>query len=101
MKQNLEEIIKSIHVEQWKNIPLPVCISTTALMTCINDLKKFSLYMEHRFSNLVASTNQSTIDNFNLTEKFKLQTDEALLEVERRLTEKMVEVNLQLDQKMV
>ena len=75
LQQSLEGILQSIQVEQGKNIPLPICISTTALMTCVNDLKRFSLYMEQRFSNLTASTNQSLIDVFNLTEKLKDETE--------------------------
>lgn len=68
---------------------MPVCAATSGLLTCVNDLKKFSLYMEQRFSNLTNSTAQTTIDVFDLAKKFKQEATEALCNTETQINQKI------------
>ena len=55
---------------------MPVCLATETLMVCINDLKRFVIFLENRFTNLTASTAQHTIEVFDLTDKFKKEAYE-------------------------
>ena len=80
---------------------MPVCISTTGLMTCINDLKRYDRYMEQRFSNLTASTNQSIIDVFNIAEKLRTDTEASIQNTEKLQNEKLAEMVIQQDEKLV
>jgi hypothetical protein len=56
LTQAVNKNLKSIAIDDWKNIPLPLCESTKSLKVCINDLKRFVIFMDNRFTNLTTSS---------------------------------------------
>ena len=46
LSNGLFNIMSSIDVKSWKNIPEPVCNTTTGLLSCIDYLKRFVLFMD-------------------------------------------------------
>lgn len=58
LKTGINDIIKTIDINKWKNIPLPLHQSSKALFSCVNLLERFSLFLDHRFNNLTTAANQ-------------------------------------------
>jgi hypothetical protein len=81
--------LKSISIDEWKNIPVPLCESTNSLKKCINDIKKFVIFMDTRFTNLSTSTASATIENGNLVENFKKDAKETIDAIETKLLTKL------------
>lgn len=52
----IDNCIKVTNVEKWKNIPLPVCSATSEMLQCIDYIKKFILFLDGRFTNLIIAS---------------------------------------------
>ena len=79
---------------------MPLCESTKSLKNCINDLKKFVLFLDGRFTNLTTSTATATIENGNLVENFKSEAKETIEAIEVKLHSKMDVVQTELQRKV-
>ena len=55
----IEEITKEVRVQDWKNIPTPLCEFSTGLLHCVEYIKRFVLFQEQRFGNLQLSVDHS------------------------------------------
>ena len=100
LTQAVNKHLKSIAIEEWKNIPLPLCESTKSLKNCVNDLKRFVIFLDGRFTNLTTSTATATIENGNLVENFKTEAKETIEAIETKLHNKMNEVQTDLQRKV-
>lgn len=58
----LEKIAKEVNVDQWKNIPMPVCEAVQGAYQSVDLLKRFVVFLETRFDKLMTSTSTSNTD---------------------------------------
>ena len=65
MQKAIESVIKSIQPFDWKNIPQPIIEATTGLLSSIDYLKRFALFLDSRFTNLNQAVNSTIYEMQN------------------------------------
>lgn len=85
----LDTITSQISVEQWKNIPKPVCEATTALFNCVEMLKRFTLYQDGRFANMQSKCDQNNTDSLTKIIANQRESTDTMDKTERFLKESM------------
>ena len=68
---------------------MPLCESTKTLKLCINDIKRFVIHLDNRFTNLTTSTARETIENGNLVSNFKVEAKETIDGIETKLLQRI------------
>lgn len=86
LKSQLETLKKAIPPhEQWKNVPVPVCRTSEICIASIDLLKKFSLFIESRFQNVVTSNSIAQEDMVNKFSAFNSSFDDTWAEFNAEL----------------
>ena len=113
------EALKGVDVNEWKNIPVPLCATIKLLMNCVHDMKRFVINQQYTqqitTSQITKNSQQSENIVYKCEQKFKEQLDliPGLIESEIEANEKkmnkifieteealMLKVNTTVDEKL-
>ena len=81
-----------MHVDQWKNIPKPVCEATANVFEGIETLKRFSQYLDSRLSSIVSASTESSQECFDLVKSNRREILELVDRVEWSTKERQREL---------